>query len=370
MNLTRLRQHIRTYKQKLQANPQQTAADIEDRANRVAFCRHWTATRLRNITRNELLNYLGGLWAMLIWGNKPYVIDKLIEDNTLSLLSEKLADLVWGDAPIAKRWDEFRTQIKGIGPAMMSELLCCTHPEKYLLWNRRAFIGLEQLGVPDLPHYNYQLTGKRYAELCTIGEQIAREMTALASTGTPPADLLIVDYFLWSELQGSQILNQIHRTETKTATDKTAPVSEKIDTITAVFVHNEVRDKLADIGNWLGLKGRTEVTVADGAKIDAIWETTIGNMGRVIYAFEVQTKGSIDSLILNLLKTLNNPAVQSIVAVSDTAQLTKIKKEAAAVPALREKLKYWNYTEVLEVHESLEGVNETINRLGLVPQGF
>jgi hypothetical protein len=44
---------------------------------------------------------------------------------------------------------------------------------------------------------------------------------------------------------------------------------------------------------------------------------TIGNMGRVIFVFEVQTKGSIDSLILNLLKSLNNSSVQGVVAVSD-----------------------------------------------------
>jgi hypothetical protein len=93
-------------------------------------------------------------------------------------------------------------------------------------------------------------------------------------------------------------------------------------------------------------------------------------MGRVIYVFEVQTKGSLDSLILNLLKSLNNPAVQGVVAVSDATQLEKIKSEVATVSNLKDKLKYWNYAQVLEVHEALESVNEAINSLGLVPQGF
>ena len=104
--------------------------------------------------------------------------------------------------------------------------------------------------------------------------------------------------------------------------------------------------------------------------MDTIWEATIGNMGRVIYVFEVQTKGSIDSLILNLLKSMNNPAVQGIVAVTDTAQIETIKKHAAGVSGLSAKLKYWDYKEVLQVHEALESVNEAINALGLVPQGF
>lgn len=67
----------------------------------------------------------------------------------------------------------------------------------------------------------------------------------------------------------------------------------------------------------------------------------------VIYVFEVQTKSSIYSLILNLLKSLNNPAVQGIVAVSDATQLEKIKKEASEVKGLGDKLKYWEYTEVV-----------------------
>ncbi len=33
---------------------------------------------------------------MLIWGNKKYAIDKLIEDNGLQNLKKHLADLVWG----------------------------------------------------------------------------------------------------------------------------------------------------------------------------------------------------------------------------------------------------------------------------------
>ncbi len=43
---------------------------------------------------------------------------------------------------------------------------------------------------------------------------------------------------------------------------------------------------------------------------------------------------------------------------------------AATVPTLKDKLKYWNYAQVLEVHKALESVNEAINNLGLVPQGF
>jgi hypothetical protein len=67
---------------------------------------------------------------------------------------------------------------------------------------------------------------------------------------------------------------------------------------------------------------------------------------------------------------MNNPAVQGVVAVSDSAQLEKIKKHASSVKGLGDKLKYWDYREVLKVYESLQAVYEAINKLELVPQGF
>ena len=82
------------------------------------------------------------------------------------------------------------------------------------------------------------------------------------------------------------------------------------------------------------------------------------------------TKCHPPGTVLNLLKARNNPAVQGIVAVTDTAQIEIIKKHATGVAGLSNMLKFWNYMEVLHVHEALESVNEAINSLGLVPQGF
>lgn len=73
---------------------------------------------------------------------------------------------------------------------------------------------------------------------------------------------------------------------------------------------------------------------------------------------------------MNLLKSLNNPAVQGVVTVSDAQQLDKMKKHAACVQGLKEEPKYWGYTKVLAIHEAHETVNEETNSLGLVPSGF
>lgn len=350
MNKDKLRRHIRSFLKRLRDKKQKSQQEYQERKSISERYGGWTKDELKSFTEEDLYDYLAPLWAMRIWGNKHYVIDKIIEDNGLEHILSMIAELLHGPGGIESRWDSFRSDIKGMGPAMMSELLCRTHPSEYMIWNRKARIGLRYLEVEELPRYDYQLTGEVYSDICDKGKEIAAELRA---AGMEDNTLLAVDYFVWDELQISD-------------EDKTLPPPPPND----VFIHNDVRDKIRDIGQWLGFEANIERRVSEGSKVDAVWESTIGNMGRVIYVFEVQTKGSIDSLIINLLKSLNNPAVQGVVAVSERKQLEKIARHAEGVIALKKHLRYWDYKEVLNVHESLEFVNSSINELGLVPQGF
>jgi len=364
MDISKLREHIQKYKKHVEHDPAVFADDSANRQERREYYKSWTKDKILKMSQEDFEEYISKLWAMLIWGNKKYVTDKLITDHGFEPLKKELAELVWGNDTVDKRWDRFRSKIKGMGPAMMSEILSHVHPDECMLWNRRAYVGLNYLGVENLPRYNYQLTGKRYSELSEVTKTIVQELVA---NGFPDADLLTADYFIWEELQVESNLSAIFKASSdKEDTDKPEDVSPEA----AEFIHDEVRDKLKDIGQWLGLESRTEVKVADGSRVDTLWEQTIGNMGHVVYVFEVQTKGSIDSLILNLLKAVNNPAVQAVVAVSDSTQLEKIRKHANGVQALKDRLKYWDYERVLEVHDALESVNAEINSLGLVPSGF
>src|SRR3546814_6568468 len=83
-----------------------------------------------------------------------------------------------------------------MGPAMMSELLSHVHPQSCLLWNRRAYVGMNYLGLAGLPKHNYQLTGSKYAALCEEGKRLAGE---LQRAGVANANLLDVDYFIRSD---------------------------------------------------------------------------------------------------------------------------------------------------------------------------
>ena len=93
--------------------------------------------------------------------------------------------------------------------------------------------------------------------------------------------------------------------------------------------HEQVIEYLREIGDALGFETHTEqeyTLVAPGAIVDMIWEARIGSMGAIKYSFEVQSKGSIKSLINNLIQSMNDPSVKKVVAVSDQKQLEQIRK--------------------------------------------
>ena len=343
MNEQKLIKYLASYKEWLMKNPSVANEAKQERMEAQQQAHAFTKERLLNLSEDDLFEYLSPLWAMAMWGNKHYQIDNIIEANGIELLRKQFANLIYGEANIEKRWDDFRSKIKGIGPAIMSELLCKTYPSQYLLWNKKTYTGFKTLNINNLPRYEARLDGKIYAKLSGIGRELLAKSQEYGYNEI--CDLLALNSFIWSELQDN-------------STDCTIP-----------DIHNDIRDKVAEIGHCLGFRAEVEKKVAAGAVVDAIWEVTIGNMGRVIYVFEVQTSGSIDSLILNLMKAKNNKAVQGIVAVTDQRQIERIKKEIESLP-IKDEVKFWDYTEVLKIHEALQFVNESINRLGLVPNGL
>ncbi len=359
MNNISLQKHLIAFRKWIKANNSQFKTEKKEREQLSIQVQSYTDERLNQITEDELFDYIAPLWAMAMWGNKHYQIDNIIEANGMPLLRAQLSNLIYGEASLAKRWDEFRSKIKGIGPAIMSELLCKSFPDKYLLWNRKTYNGFSALEVPNLPRYEARLNGKTYEYLCSKGSEILSY--SKGEKYDEVDNMLTLNTFIWQELQ-----DVIDNTPSaKIVEQELIPTNTK----DAAFIHNDIRDKLAEIGRCLGFSADVEKKIAPGAVVDAIWEVTIGNMGRVIYVFEVQTSGSIDSLILNLIRAKNNKAVQGVVAVSDQKQIEKIQREISTLKGA-EDIKFWNYTEVLKIHESLQYVNESINNLGLVPLGL
>ena len=246
-----------------------------------------------------------------------------------------------------------------MGPATISELLTYANPQEYAIFNRTTILSYSYLEISDMPKYNYQYTGKKYVEVCKVAKKISLE---LQKSGATDYDFLAVDYFLWDE-----VLPLTEKKLSEVVNVSVSPKSE--DKNNSKSLHDEIKEKLVAIGELLGFDSRSEVKIATGAVVDAIWEAKIGNMGKAIYVFEVQSKGSIDSLILNLKKAQSNAAVQAVVAVADEEQLAKIISESMGV--IDEKsLRTWDSEDVLAVYDSLVRAHESINKLALVPESF
>lgn len=358
MNKTKLQSAISSFIKNKKANAVYYTENWRERKERKAYYQSFTKNQLLVMTEDDFFEYISRLWSMLMWGNKRFVVDKLINDNGFDTLKKQLAELLYGTTFIEKRWNNFLKSVKGIGPATISELLTYTNPNEYVIFNKTVILCFSYLGIPDMPRYNYQFTGKKYAEVCAIAKEIS---AALKTAGADDYDLLAVDYFLWDEV--------LPLAEKKEPSDQTPATVAPKTASDSKSLHDEIKEKLVAIGELLGFESRSEVRIASGAVVDAVWEAKIGNMGKAIYVFEVQSKGSIDSLILNLKRAQSNAAVQAVVAVANEEQLAKIIRESAGVID-EQSLRTWNYEDVLSVYDSLARAHESINKLNLVPESF
>ena len=358
MNTEKLQFAIASFIRNARVNDAYYADSWADRNERKAYYQSFSREKLLAITEEEFFTYISRLWSMLIWGNKKYIVDKLIADNGFVALKKQLAELLYGSAPVEKRWNVFLKSVKGMGPATISELLSYANPDEYVIFNKTTILCFAYLDIPDMPKYNYQYTGEKYVEVCAIAKKIA---AALKAAGSQVYDLLAVDYFLWDEVlplaeKKSDIARPVENAAPATASDSRS-------------LHDEIKEKLVAIGELLGFESRSEVRIAVGAVVDVVWEARIGNMGKAIYVFEVQSRGSIDSLILNLKKAQSNAAVQAVVAVADEEQLAKIIRESEGVIEAKS-LRTWDSEDVLAVYDSLARAHESINKLALVPESF
>lgn len=137
------------------------------------------------------------------------------------------------------------------------------------------------------------------------------------------------------------------------------------------FDHDDVIDKLVAIGVWLGFDAEKEKQIAKGAKVDAVWQAKIANLGVVTYVFEVQRRGSVDSLILNLQKSQNNPSVQRLVVVALADDIRRIKGEIETLPeGFRKSVSYLEVSELYRASDLLSEFSGIIETLDLVQSEF
>jgi len=357
MNEEKLDRFISFYENSLAVTAENQNGGFEERKERIRFYQSFSKEKMEKMTKEELTQFIGKLWAALMYGNKGYIVEKMIQANHgIESLTKMLSDFIYGKDPIEKRWNYFLEKANYFGPSYMSELLNYYYPDEYVIANSQVIKAFEILDVEGMPHYLYQWTGTKYVEICGLVKQVGEKMK---KAGLPCENLLSVDYFLW-EIATS---DEIEHGEAKKPTELAiaSPKEQK-------SIHAELIEKIVKIGFLLGFDSEKEVKVGTGAIVDAVWKINIGNMGKVMYCFEVQTHGSIDSLIRNFQKASANKAVQRVVAVSDKSQLEKIKKESEDLKSME--ILLWEDNDVRNVYDHLSEAFSSINQLGLVPEDF
>jgi len=359
MNRDKINNMIKEYEKFLESHENDNYG-IEERKRKIQFYQNYDKNRILNMDEDDLEIFIKNLWASQVFGNTRYLVDKMIDSNNgLKNLTKLISNFVYGKDSITKRWDFFYNNAKFFGPSYMSELLGYIFPDDYALANNQVLTALQYLEYKNLPKYNYQFTGKKYIQICNYVKDVQE---ILIESGVRADNLLAVDYFLWEVAQSKKIIDIKEPQQDKHKIDTTNRIESK-------NIHKDMIDKLLEIGTMLGFETRSEVKVALGSVVDTVWEANIGNMGRVIYVFEVQSKGSIKSLMINLQKAKNNKGVQGIVVVTDHDQIEIIKNEAEGLQNLVD-LKYWEFNEVIDTHENLSKASKNINNLGLVPETY
>jgi hypothetical protein len=303
----------------------------------------------KNFDESSLLTIANNLYAFGWWAKKEWLVDNWIESaGGIENLRKNFEVLLYSDLKLADRFDTFRKNVKGMGAAVISEILTYFDPHEYGIWNKRVRRGLLKLGIERLERGVdvgklgvSNVSGRDYeAVIRTLKEMVG--LLKDENTLRNP-DLLDVDYFL-SYLVDLQDIE---------------------DGEDEVPDHGEIVDMVLNIGKGLGFDVLKEVPLASGTRLDALWSAQIGNIGELKYVFEVHVKGSIDSLILNLMKAAQDPAVQKVVAVSSEGELEKIKREALMIKNLADKILFWDIREVVRANELVDDLMDTMRRLGL-----
>lgn len=95
-----LKKQIKIFMNEFKQNPSKFDDDYKERLDLITYYQGFTKDRILSMTEDEIYEYISKLWAMLIWGNKHYAVDKIIGDNGLNEFRKNLAELVWGKQEI------------------------------------------------------------------------------------------------------------------------------------------------------------------------------------------------------------------------------------------------------------------------------
>jgi len=337
--------HIKDYKGWVESEDFK-AWDEERREKVSTYSKLLSKKGISAMTEVEVHELISTLWAFGGWGNKDYLVTRLLKAVDLNKFKQLLTELLWGSNPLRQRYDNFNENVKYLGSAAITEILAFAHPNDCAIWSERIRTGFKRIGLLRDLVDEYWIDGHDYEKICTEYKAI---LATLSDEGIAVRDLLDVDLFIYKV------------SVTREAEEK----GERPEDYE--FNHAAVQDRILEVGQFLGYAADKEVPVPPSAQMDAVWTVSLGNLGVVKYVFEVQRRGSVDSLLIKLQAAKRNPAVQKAIIVSNTKGIKEVKERAELLSdEFTRSLVYLEAADVEKVAESLKEAWEIINRLELL----
>ena len=317
----------------------------EERADKDEFfATYFAEDRIDELEEGTLRELIHILWAFNSWTNKDWLLQEMLRSG-LPPIRRLFRQLLYGDGPMAARFDGVRKDVRMMGAASVSEILAHHDRDKYPIWNKRSRQGLIGLGVDDsqLPK-SAQISGSQYVSFC----QLVRDNRGQIADDYPEfGDLLTLDFLLYF---------------ISTQEPAVSPLPEIED-----FEHDAVTDQVLELGDGLGFEVQKEFAVMRGCRIDAIWRSRVANLGTIAYAFEVHRRGSRDSAILNLQRVRRDPSIQKVVIVSSRDELDRFKGEIASLDeSFRTSVGYFEVEDLERALSHLQSLKDIMKTLGLL----
>jgi hypothetical protein len=260
--------YIEKFKGRLKVELSDKGWEKERKERTVLFQKLLGKRNINKLNEKDFGKIIKTLWASQIWGNKEYLIKKILKDNGLPKIRKELRELLYGTDSIEKRFNRFRQNIKGLGPASITEILVFVFPSKYCLWNDKPKNVLPVLGMKNLlPDrvFKYSINGKDYVKCTKVLDLIRKE---LESVGFKRVDFLDVDIFMW--LLFSEVVKK-----QETEKEIVAPeIKREIKIDTNKLSHWDVMGILLELGNLLGF----DTYVADPVKESNLLGKTLGEI--------------------------------------------------------------------------------------------
>lgn len=265
----KIRKYIAEFRERLQKELSDEGWRKERQDRITLFQKLMSKSALKNLSEKDFSRIIVSLWASKIWGNKQYLVNKILSENGLPKIKLELEELLYGKDPLNKRFERFKQTIKGLGPSSITEILVFVFPDKYCLWNEKPKNVLPILGMKNLlPDrvFKYSINGDDYAK-CNDALGLVKD--ELERAGFKKIDFLDVDIFMW--LLFTEVAKDIEEPEVKIVVPK---IPKDIKIKLNELDHWDVEGILLELGNLLGFDTYTP----DPSKKSNLLNKTLGEI--------------------------------------------------------------------------------------------